>query len=132
MWARRFLRFQADVIDGPESLAAAHVSLFLEHLATNERLAAKSRNQAASALAFMFREVLGRDELAGVARAKGAQRVPTVLSHREVLCVLRELVGKYFLVASLLYSAGLRLEESLRLRVKDIDFELQQILVRDG
>jgi integrase len=55
-----------------------------------------------------------------------------VLSQRDVLCVLRELTGKYFLIAVLLYSAGLRLEECLRIRVKDIDFELRQILVRDG
>jgi integron integrase len=91
-----------------------------------------SRNQAASALAFMFKEVLGRDELGDVPRAKGPKRVPLVLTHREVLSVLHELSGKYFLAAVLLYSAGLRLEECLRLRVKDIDFELRQILVRDG
>ncbi|MGQ0561529.1 MAG: integron integrase [Gemmatimonadota bacterium] len=65
-------------------------------------------------------------------RAKGPRRMPLVLTHREVLRVLRELTGKYFLVAVLLYSAGVRIEECLRLRVKDIDFELRQILVRDG
>jgi len=70
--------------------------------------------------------------MADIPRAKGPKRVPTVLTHREVLRVLRELTGKYFLITVLLYSAGLRLEECLRLRVKDIDFELRQILVRDG
>ncbi|MCA1789861.1 MAG: integron integrase, partial [Thioalkalivibrio sp.] len=89
-------------------------------------------NQAASALSFMFREVLGRDEMAGVPRARGPKRVPTVLSHGEVMRVLRELSGKYFRVGALLYSAGFRLQECLGLRVKDIDFELRQILVRDG
>lgn len=131
-WVRRFLGFHSDSVDRPESLDASHATSFLEHLATNERLAAGSRNQAASALGFMFREVIGRDELAGIPRAKGPKRLPMVLSHREVLRVLRELNGKYFLIVVLLYSAGLRIEECLRIRVKDIDFELRQILVRDG
>lgn len=128
-WARRLL---AGSVDHPERLDASHARAFLEHLATSQRLAARSRNQAASALKFMFNEILGRDELADIPRAKGPVRVPMVLTHREVLRLLRELAGKYFLVAVLLYSAGLRLEECLRLRVKDIDFELRQILVRDG
>jgi integron integrase len=98
----------------------------------NERLAARSRNQAASALSFMFREIMGRDEMAGVERARGPRHEPMVLTHREVLRVLQELRGKFFLVVVLLYSAGLRLEECLRLRVKDVDFELRQILIRDG
>ena len=98
----------------------------------NERLAARSRNQAAAALSFMFREIMGRDEMATVARARGPQHQPMVLSHREVMRVLEELRGKFFLIVVLLYSAGLRLEECLRLRVKDIDFELRQILIRDG
>jgi integron integrase len=131
-WARRFLRSPAAQGRRPEHLNGAHALRFLEQLATEERLAAGSRNQAASALAFMFREVLGRDELADVPRARGPRRVPLVLTHREVLRLLRELHGKYFLAAVLMYSAGLRLEECLRLRVKDVDFELRQILVRDG
>ncbi len=80
----------------------------------------------------MFREVMGRDEMAGIARAKGPHDEPMVLSHREVLRILEQLRGKFFLVVVMLYSAGLRLEECLRLRVKDVDFELRQILVRDG
>ena len=115
-WADRFLRHA----DAPEGLDATHVRAFLEHLATKGRLAAKSRNQAASALGFMFRAVFGI--MAEVPRAKGPARVPAVLTHREVLRV-RELVG---------LPAGLRIEECLRLRVKDIDFELRQILIRDG
>lgn len=131
-WVRRFVAFNSASVHRPQDLDAAHARAFLEHLATNEGLAAGSRNQAASALSFMFREVYGRDELAGVPRAKGPKRAPLVLTHREVLRVLAELTGKYFLVVVLLYSAGLRIEECLRLRVKDIDFELRQILVRDG
>jgi integron integrase len=131
-WARRFLRFSGAAVDRFNDLDAGHVQAFLDHLATARRLAPGSRNQAASALGFLFREVLGRDELAGMPRAKGPRRVPIVLTHGEVLRVLRELRGKYFLIVVLLYSAGLRLEECLQLRVKDIDFELRQILVRDG
>lgn len=131
-WARRFFAFDAGEAGGPANLAPAHARAFLEHLAVGPRLPARSRNQAASALRFLFKDVLGSDEFVDVARAKNPQRVPTVLSHREVLRILRELQGKYFLIGMLLYSAGLRLEECLRTRVKDIDFELRQILVRDG
>jgi integron integrase len=131
-WARRFLRHHAGAVDHPDLLNASHAAAFLEHLTLKEGLAARSRNQAASALGFMFRVVFGRDELADVARARGPRHAPMVLSHREVLRVLEELRGKFFLIVVLLYSAGLRLEECLRLRVKDIDFELRQILVRDG
>jgi integrase len=107
-WAQRFLRFHGDVVDIPETLSASHARAFLEHLAHEERLAAGSRNQAASALSFLFRDVLGRDEMEDVTRARGPRRLPVVLTHREVLRVLRELTGKYFLIAVLLYSAGLR------------------------
>lgn len=131
-WARRFLRFLGDTAPAATEPDATHATRFLEHLATRQRLAAKSRNQAASALSFMFREVLGRDEMAGVARARGPKRVPAVLSHGEVIRVLRELSGKYFRVGALLYSGGLRLQECLSLRIKDVDFALRQILVRDG
>jgi integron integrase len=131
-WVGRFVRFRGQAVSRLRELDASHARAFLDHLATAEGLAPGSRNQAASALAFMFREVFGRDELIGVPRARGPKRAPVVLSHREVLRVLRCLTGKYFLAAVLLYSAGLRLDECLRLRVKDIDFELRQILVRDG
>jgi integron integrase len=131
-WVRRFLAFHRRGPEEAASFGATHAEAFLEHLAMVERLAARSRNQAAAALAFLFRAVLGRDELADVPRAKGPRRLPLVMSHTEVLRVLRQLVGKYFLIGVLMYSAGLRLEESLRLRVRDIDFELRQILIRNA
>lgn len=83
-------------------------------------------------MSFLFREIMGRDDVTRFARAKGPHDQPLVLSHREVLRVLEQLRGKFFLIAVLLYSAGLRLEECLRLRIKDIDFELRQIFIRDG
>jgi integron integrase len=130
-WARRFLAFlrRGEPVGAANAL---HARAFLEHLAVHGRLAARSRNQAASALGFLFREVLGTDEPLDLPRAKGPRRMPLVLTHREVLRILRQLTGKYFLIGVLLYSAGLRVEECLRLRVKDVDFELRQILVRDG
>ncbi len=131
-WTRRFLAFDASHRDGAGRPVGHRARAFLEHLARERRLSARTRNQAASALSFMFREVFGSDELADVPRAKGSRRMPTVLTHREVLRVLRELSGRHLLIGALLYSAGLRLEECLRLRVKDVDFELRQIAVRDG
>jgi integron integrase len=95
-------------------------------------MAPKSRNQATSALVFFFREVLGRDELRAMPRAKEPSRVPSVLSHRQVRLVLSQLSGKYRLLGSLMYGTGLRLTEAHRLRVKDVDFDLLQITVRDG
>ncbi len=131
-WSRRFLRFQAGRVDRLEILNGSHAEGFIEHLAIEKRLSANSRNLAASAMAFLFREILGRDEMAEVPRARGPKRLPVVLSHREVLLVLGHLEGKYFLIVVLMYSAGLRLEECLQLRIKDIDFGLRQILVRGG
>jgi integron integrase len=130
-WVRRFLDFLGSGGEVAE-LDPAHGAAFMQHLATHAHLSAKTRNQAASALMFLFGEVLHQEGFEDVPRAKGSQRLPSVLSHREVLAVLRELRGTHRLIASLLYAGGLRLEECLRLRVKDIDFELRQILVRDG
>jgi integron integrase len=134
-WCRRFLRHPG-VRNRPSSdLTRADATAFLEDLATRDQLSAGSRNQAAAALAFLFREVLGRDEMASVARASGPSRVPVVLTHREVIRLLHELQKhdpKYLLIGVLLYSAGLRIDECLHLRIKDIDFDLRQIIVRDG
>ena len=95
-------------------------------------MAPKSRNQAASALSFFFREVLGRDDLEGMPRAREPQRIPTVLSHGQVRLVLGHLSGKYRLLGSLMYGTGARLTECHQLRIKDIDFDLLQIAIRDG
>lgn len=129
-WARRFLR--SGRWEEPADLTPAHVERFLSELATRHNLAPKSRNQASSALAFFFREVLGRDDLARMPRAREFRRIPSVLSHRQVQLVLRELSGKYRLMGTLMYGTGLRIAECLALRVKDVDFDLYQIEVRDG
>ena len=131
-WVRRFLDFHQSTPPADAALDPARGRRFLEHLAVDARLAAKTRNQAASALAFLFRELLSEEGFAVVPRAREPRTLPTVLSHREVLSVLKELRGRHRLIVSLLYSAGLRLQECLRIRVRDVDLELRQIFVRNG
>ena len=131
-WIRRYLDFRAR---DPERTHAAHgitMKSFLEHLALGERLASKTRNQAASAIMFLVREVLGEDQALDLPRAKGPSHLPAVLSHREAIHVLDHLQGRHTLAVSLLYGAGLRIAECLSIRVKDVDLELRQIFVHDG
>jgi integron integrase len=115
-------------------LAEPEISSFLTHLAVREKVAASTQNQALNALVFFFRNVLERklDSPFRLVRAKRPIRLPTVLSKAEVLSLLSRLTGPHLLMAQLLYGSGLRLMEVLRLRVKDLDFDLRQILVRDG
>ena len=129
-WIRRFLSVTRN--RRLRTLGRADVEQFLDDLTNRDRLAPKARNQATSALAFLFREVLGRDELRSMPRAKEPKRIPVVLSHGQARLVLGQLSGKYRLLAGLMYGSGLRLAEAHRLRVKDIDFDLMQISVVDG
>jgi len=129
-WVRRFL--DSNRHRRVDQLGRTDVERFLAALTEAGRLAPKSRNQATSALAFFFREVQRRDELRTMPRAKEPKRVPVVLSHRQARLVLERLSGKYRLLASLMYGAGLRLTEAHQLRVKDVDFDLMQITVREG
>lgn len=131
-WIRRFILSNGK--RHPRDMGPAEVERFLSLLAVESRVAASTQNQALSALLFLYREVL-RIELpwlAGVTRAKRPLRVPTVLSRDEVTRVLARMDGRPWLLASLLYGAGLRLMEALRLRVKDVDFDRGEITVRDG
>jgi integron integrase len=107
---------------------------YLSHLATDNHVAASTQNVALAAILFLYREVLEVDLplIDGVERAKRPQRVPVVLSRTEIKSVLAALSGTHHLMASLLYGSGLRLMECVRLRVKDVDFEYRQIIVRDG
>ena len=110
------------------------IGAFLSSLAVNARVSASTQNQAFSALVFLYREVLRRD-LAGienVVRARVPRRLPVVMSRDEVARVLAELQGTPRLMAMLLYGSGLRLFECAGLRIKDADFGLNQIVVRDG
>jgi integron integrase len=110
------------------------VGAYLTHLATNRRVSASTQNQAFSALLFLFRAVLGRDleELEDTPRAKRPTRLPVVLSRSEACALIGHLPGRLWLVGCLMYGAGLRLQECLSLRVKDVDFDRRVLMVRDG
>jgi integron integrase len=131
-WVRRFLAFHR--YREPDRLSSQDIRSFLTHLATGLTVSASTQNQAFSALLFLFREVLGRKVvgLEDTPRAKRPVRLPLVLTRQEVDAVLGRLRGRLWLIASLMYGGGLRLEESLRLRVKDVDFGRRVLVVRDG
>src|SRR5258708_36893090 len=118
----------------PAEMGAAEMEQFLNHLAVQKKVAAATQSQALSALVFLYREVLRKDFewMENLERAKKPARLPIVLTEFEVHKVLAHLDGQLWLMASLLYGAGLRLMECVRMRVKDIDFEYRQITVRDG
>ncbi len=130
-WIKRFVFFHGK--RNPLEMGTAEVTGYLSHLAAAGRVSASTQNQAFCALLFLYRDVLGR-ELSGLdaLRAKRPARLPVVLSPEEVRRILRHLRGVSWLMASLLYGAGLRLLECARLRVKDVDFDRREITVRDG
>lgn len=131
-WARRFIL--ANGKRHPEEMGALEVEVFLTNLATKANVSASTQNQALSALLFLYREVLGQQLpwMDNIRRAKRPERLPVVLSRQEVSAVLESMSGVSWLMASLLYGAGLRLMECLRLRVQDIDFVRSEIMVRGG
>jgi len=131
-WIRRFILFHDK--RHPKEMGADEVQAFLTHLAVEGNVAAATQNQAFAALLFLYREVLQKSlgTIENVVRAKLPKRLPNVLTKDEVIRLLAFLRGEEWLVANLLYGAGLRLTEALRLRVKDLDFGYKQIVVRDG
>jgi integron integrase len=131
-WIRRFIVFSGR--RHPRELGAAEVTAFLNDLVARRHVAAATQNQALAALLFLYKEVLAQPLpwLEGLEHAKQPVRRPTVLTVGEAQQLLARLHGTKWLMASLLYGAGLRLRECLRLRVKDVDFGYRQILVRDG
>lgn len=131
-WAKRYILFHGK--KHPEKMGAQEVEAFLSHLAVEGNVAASTQNQAKSALLFLYREVLEIDLpwLDNVTKARVPQRLPVVLTHAEVKALLDRLEGTRWLMASLLYGAGLRLMECVRLRVKDVEFERGELIVRDG
>lgn len=131
-WVKRFILFHHK--RHPRDMGPREVSDFLSHLAVSRHVSASTQNQAKAAILFLYRHVLGVDMpwLDDVVIAKVPQRLPVVLTHQEVRKLLHELNGTNGLVASLLYGTGMRLLEGLRLRVKDIDFERREIIIREG
>ena len=118
----------------PLQMGAEEIRQYLSHLANQDKVAASTQNQALCALLFLYREVLGIEIgfIDGIERAKRPLKVPVVLTREESREILSHLSGTYHLMASLLYGAGLRLMECVRLRVKDVDFGYKQIIIRDG
>ena len=131
-WIRRFIRFHNH--RHPAEMTEAEVSAFLSHLAVAYTAAASTQNQALAALWFLYERVLKKPlgQLDDVVRAQRPKHLPVVLTQSEAGALLAHMHGTPRLIAALLYGSGLRLMEALRLRVKDIDFERNEITVRDG
>jgi integron integrase len=131
-WVSRFLYFHQG--RPPAEMAELDINRFLTHLALKEKVSASTQNQALAAILFLYRHVIGRDigDLGEVIRARKPERLPVVMTREEVKAVLAKLTGEKRLMAALIYGAGLRLMECLRLRVQDLDFSRNEILVRDG
>ncbi|MEW6679356.1 MAG: integron integrase [Pseudomonadota bacterium] len=133
LWVKQYIYFHGK--RHPAELGKQAVEAFLSSLAVNRNVAASTQNQALSALLFLYREVLGIDLpwLTEVTRAKKAARLPTVLTREEARVLLASLDEPDMdLIVRLLYGTGMRLLECLRLRVKDVDFGRNEILVREG
>jgi len=131
-WIKRFILFHDK--RHPKDISAQEIRDFLTHLAVHDHVAASTQNGALNAVLFLYRHVLKLPlpALQDIERAKRPRRVPTVFAREEVQAVLAQLSGMPRLMANLLYGAGLRLMECVRLRVKDVDFAYHQITVRDG
>ena len=132
LWAKRFILFQGK--KHPSAMGAAEINEFLTHLAVERNVSASTQSQALAAILFLYRDVLGEEVpwLNDLVRAPRRERIPVVLSRNEVRGLLGQLSGVTQVVARLLYGTGMRLLEGLRLRVKDLDFEAGEVIVRSG
>ena len=131
-WIRRFIVFHDK--KHPSTLGAPEIAAFLSWLATARRVSSSTQNQALSALLFLYKHVI-RIEIGAIEQVPRAQmphRLPVVLSLEEVESILTHVQGTMWIVVALLYGAGLRLQECLELRAKDLDFDQHQIVVRRG
>jgi len=131
-WIRRFILFHGR--RHPRTMGAPELEAFLTDLAVTRKVSAATQNQALAALLFLYQKVLELELpwINDVVRAKPSRRLPVVMTHKEVRAVLARLEDEYWLIGSILYGGGLRLQEALQLRVKDVDFELRQLIVRSG
>ncbi len=131
-WIRRYILFHGK--RHPAEMGPKEISAFLTHLATKEQVSASTQNQALCALVFLYKHVLAQSvgELEDLVRAKRQRRIPVILTRDEV----REILGRVrevpWLILTLLYGTGMRLNECLQLRVQHIDFRQNEITVRDG
>ncbi|MCE5203409.1 MAG: integron integrase [Actinomycetia bacterium] len=132
LWVERFVRFHG--MRHPARMGEEEVNAFVTHLAVNRKMAASTQTQALSALLFLYRHVLGIElgDLGDVVRARRTCRLPVVLTVQGVRALLGRMSGREWLMASLMYGAGLRVSECISLRVQDLDFQRHEITVRDG
>lgn len=131
-WVKRYILFHNK--RHPKDMGAPEVEAFLSHLANERDVAISTHHQALSALLFLYKDVLGVDLpwLSNLTRPRRARRLPTVLTQAEVARLFDHLSGTHRLMARLLYGTGMRLMECAQLRIKDVEFERREILVRDG
>lgn len=131
-WVRRFILFHDK--QHPRTMGAPGVEAFLTHLAVTRKVSASTQDQALAAVLFRYQKVIELEFpwLSDVVRAKPSRHLPVVLTHEEVRAVLAKLEDEYRLIGSILDGGGLRLQEALELRLKDVDFDLRQLVVRSG
>ena len=132
LWIKRYIFFHQK--RHPRDMGAAEVQAFLSDLAVTQKVSASTQNQALNALVFLYDQVLHLELgfMDNLVRARRTTRLPLVMSRDEVCRVIAAMSGTHQLLAKLLYGTGLRLLECLRLRVKDLDFDRNQIIVRNG
>jgi integron integrase len=131
-WIKRFILFHGK--RHPQEMGKPEIEAFLSHLVMKRNVASSTQNQAFNAILFLYKYVLDADmpEDINALRSKKPVRVPTVMTREETLKLIAMMHGTHQLMAKLIYGCGLRVMECIRLRVKDIDFAMNQIVVRDG
>ncbi|MFQ5549112.1 MAG: integron integrase [Woeseia sp.] len=132
LWIKRFIL--ANDTRHPRDMGAPEIEAFLSNLAVADNVSPSTQNQALSAILFLYRHVLKieLEWMDDIVRARRERRIPVVFTQQEARSVIAHLNGKYWLMGSLMYGAGLRVMECLRLRIKDLDFNYRQITVHDG
>lgn len=131
-WIIRFIKYHKSNTH-PRDMGKKEIDSFLSYLATGRNVKVGTQSQALNAIVFLYRQVLDMP-IEGIdpVKAKKQARPPVVMTKREVQCVLNEMQGIHLLMAKILYGSGLRLMECLRLRVQDLDFEINLLYIRDG
>jgi integron integrase len=131
-WILQFVKFHG--WRKPSTMEAEHVKAFLKHLAEERQVASSTQNQALNAVVFLFKTVLKKEigDFSGFQRARRGMRLPVVASRAEVKAVIERLAGRERFMAALLYGTGMRINELLRLRVQDVDFDQNRLIVRGG
>ena len=131
-WIKQYILYHGK--RHPRDMSVVEVGEFLSYLANERNVASATQNQALNALNFLYKRVLNQSlgELQGVTRAKRPKRLPVVLSVDEISRLFDQLSGQHLLIAKLMYGSGMRLMETLQLRIKDVDFSMQSITIRAG